>query len=107
MPLTLCCNIVIYDIGGGWGVGRIFGGGWGVGGLEKGGNAPWAMDSQRCKSSASYLVVVMLLCCYVVGCTSLIYLSTWYSALKPHVGAPFTVLGVALTKSSKIICFFS
>jgi hypothetical protein len=28
-------------------VGRILGGGWGVGGLEKGGNAPWAMDSQN------------------------------------------------------------
>jgi hypothetical protein len=47
-----------------------------VGGLEKGGDASWAMDSQRCKSSASYLVVVMLLCCYVVGCTYLIFLPT-------------------------------
>ncbi len=34
-------------------MGRILGGGWGVGGLEKGGDAPGAMDSQRCKSSAS------------------------------------------------------
>jgi hypothetical protein len=34
-------------------VGRILGGGWGVGGLEKGGNAPRATDSQRCKSSTS------------------------------------------------------
>jgi hypothetical protein len=29
-------------------VGRILGGGWVVGGLEKGGNAQWATDSQRC-----------------------------------------------------------
>jgi hypothetical protein len=39
-PLTMCCNIDLECIGGGWGVGRILGGGWGVGGLEKGGNAP-------------------------------------------------------------------
>ncbi len=35
-------------------MGRILGGGWRVGGLEKGGNAPQAMDSQRCISSASH-----------------------------------------------------
>ncbi len=36
-----------------------------MGGLEKGGNAPLARDSQRCKSSASResTHVVVLLCC--------------------------------------------
>ncbi len=44
---------------------RILGGRWGVGGLKKGGNAPRAMDSQRCKSSTSRKStrVVVLLCC--------------------------------------------
>jgi hypothetical protein len=28
----------------------------GGGGLKKGGNAPWATESQRCKSSSSYYV---------------------------------------------------
>ncbi len=58
-------------------MGRILGGGWGVGGLEKEGtlrglrfhrdvNPPQAANS----------LVVVLLCCYVVGCTYLIYLPT-------------------------------
>jgi hypothetical protein len=41
--------------------------GMGGGGLKKGGDAPWATKSQRCKSSASRklccCVVMLLLCC--------------------------------------------
>jgi hypothetical protein len=44
--LTMCRNIVTYYVGY-WGAG----GGWVD--WKKGWNAPWDMDSQRCKSSAS------------------------------------------------------
>jgi hypothetical protein len=47
LPLTKCCffHSLLW-------VRRILGG-MGGGGLKKGGNAPQAMESQRCKSSAS------------------------------------------------------
>ncbi len=53
-----------------------------VGGLEKGGNALRATDFHRdvnppqAANLPKYLVVVVLLCCYAVGCTYLIYLPT-------------------------------